>query len=352
MITYANICYIEFFMQTKETKVIKITDKNSEETLTSAANMLKRGGLVVFPTETVYGLGANVFNEEALKEIFSAKGRPADNPLIVHISDQSEMKLLADNVSDLQQKLMDEFWPGPLTIIFQKKKDISHIVSGGSSTIAVRMPSHPIAQELIRQSSAPIAAPSANISGRPSSTTGEDAYKDLIGKVDMIIDAGQSDIGVESTVIKIEGDNIYILRPGAVTKEMIKKAAQSASVLFATASDDLKSSPGTRYKHYGPNAELILEEASKMEALALSLKKEGKAVGIITTDKNKNLFKIYEPNVFSLGDENNLEQISQLLYSALRFFDSHKVDVILCASFPKEGLGTAIMDRLTRAAGN
>ena len=194
-----------------QTEIIKITDQNSKEILNKAANIIKSGGLVVFPTETVYGLGANVFDEKALAKIFSAKGRPSDNPIIVHISEKNQLEELVNNITENQKKLIETFWPGPLTIIFEKKDTISNIVSGGLPTIAIRMPSNIFAQELIQLTGVPIAAPSANISGRPSGTTGEHIYEELTGKVDMIIDAGFSDIGVESTVVKINKGQILIL---------------------------------------------------------------------------------------------------------------------------------------------
>ncbi|OGI89141.1 threonylcarbamoyl-AMP synthase [Candidatus Nomurabacteria bacterium RIFCSPLOWO2_01_FULL_40_15] len=334
-----------------QTEILKLTDSNRKEVLEKASLIIKNGGLVVFPTETVYGLGASVYNEEAIKKIFKAKGRPSDNPIIVHIAKEEQLQELTDDVSPIQQKLMDSFWPGPLTIIFKKKQNISSIVSGGLSSIAIRMPSHSFARELIARAGVPIAAPSANISGRPSGTKGVHLFEDLMEKVDMIIDAGLSQIGIESTVVRVEGDSVFILRPGAVTEEMLKKVVVPARVIFTEKKNMLNSSPGTRYKHYAPCARLILEVASKILERATSLQKEGLAVGIISTNQNKDFFKIYEPNVFSLGDENNLEEISQSLYQALRFFDTHHVDVIVCQSFPEQGLGRAIMDRLIRASG-
>src|SRR3989339_192814 len=239
-----------------QTEIIKITDQNSKEILNKAATIIKSGGLVVFPTETVYGLGANVFDEKALAKIFSAKGRPSDNPIIVHISDEDQLKELVDTVSEQQKKLINAFWPGPLTIVFEKKKEISDIVSGGLPTIAVRMPSNVFAHGLIKLAGVPIAAPSANISGRPSGTTGEHIYDELTGKVNMIVDAGFSDIGVESTVVKINKEQVLILRPGAITKEMLEKVLPLLPVVFAKNKNELQFSPGTKYRHYAPKARL------------------------------------------------------------------------------------------------
>lgn len=333
-----------------QTEIVKITKQNRKEVFKKAGAVIKNGGLVVFPTETVYGLGANVFDEEALKRIFLAKGRPSDNPIIVHINKEEQLKELTSKISKNQEKLIRAFWPGPLTIIFEKKKTISDVVSGGLSTIAVRMPSHFVARELLSLAGVPIAAPSANISGRPSGTTGKHVYDELKGKVEMILDAGFSDIGVESTVIKINSNSALILRPGAITKEMLEKVLFPLPVLFASEKKDLESSPGTRYKHYAPKAKLEILPKEKIEKRAKMLKEKKLKVGIISTRQDKNNFKKYLPNVFVLGDENNLEKISQKLYDALRFFDTRDVDIILCQSFPKEGLGVAIMDRLERAS--
>ncbi len=332
-----------------QTEIVKITEQNSKEVLSKAANIIKNGELVVFPTETVYGLGANVFDEKALAKIFLAKGRPSDNPIIVHVGEKEQLKKLTDNVSENQKKLIDAFWPGPLTIIFEKKKDISNIVSGGLPTIAVRMPSNIFAHELIKLAGVPIAAPSANISGRPSGTTGQDIYDDLSGEIEMIIDTGPSNIGVESTVVKINDDSLLILRPGKITKEMIEKVI-SLSVVFAKNKNDLQASPGTKYRHYAPKAKLEIVSKKEMKNQAEILKNKNLKVGIMATEQNKNLFEKYLPNIFVLGDENNLEEISKNLYSALRFFDARDVDVILCQKFLSKGLGVAIMDRLERAS--
>ncbi len=315
------------------TEIIKITEQNREGVVGKAGKIIKNGGLVVFPTETVYGLGANVFNEDALAKIFTAKGRPSDNPLIVHVCNQNQLIQLTDYVSPLEQKLIDKFWPGPLTIIFSKKKEISKLVSGGLDTIAVRMPSFPVARELIEFSGVPIAAPSANTSGRPSSTTGAIAFNDLMGKVDMIIEAGESEIGVESTVIRVGMESVSILRPGAVTKEMLEEIVKPLPVVLASGRHDLEASPGTRYKHYAPKATLEIVKKENLEKRRDELLRAGEKVEII------------------LEKEKSLGEVSQNLYSALRYFDTHQVDVILVPEFPREGLGVAIMDRLSRAAG-
>ena len=311
-----------------QTETIKLTKENRQRTLNRAASIIKSGGLVVFPTETVYGLGANVFDEEALKKIFIAKGRPSDNPIIVHIATVEQLQELTDNISSLEQKLIDTFWPGPLTIIFKKRKNISKVVSGGLPTIAVRMPSHPFARDLILVAGVPIAAPSANISGRPSGTIGEHIFVDLEGRVNMIINAGSSDIGLESTVVRVNKNNISILRPGAVTHEMLEKFAP---VSFASDKKELQASPGTRYRHYAPKAKLeILESKDALEKRLEDLRKKNIKVGILS--------------------RRDLKDTAKNLYRDLRALDAQGVDVILCESFPEEGLGVAIMDRLKRAA--
>lgn len=331
------------------TEIVKIEEGENETVLEKAASIIKSGGLVVFPTETVYGLGANALDTIAVAKIFEAKGRPNDNPLIVHIADKDQLNFLVESFSEIEQKLMDKFWPGPLTLVLPKKKEISKLVSGGLDTVAVRWPKFKIAVDLISKSGVPIAAPSANISGRPSSTEGGVAYEDLMGKVDMIIEAGKSQIGLESTVVKVTPENMLILRPGAVTKEMLEEVAGSLPVIFASNLQDLESSPGTKYKHYAPLAKLEIIEGDMMER-AQKLESEGQKIGIITTTNNKNIFSKFEPYVFDLGEKANLEEISQSIYSALRFFDYHPVDIILCETFPNVGLGAAIMDRLTRAS--
>jgi len=334
-----------------KTKISKITKKNSKKILKEASNIIKEGGLVVFPTETVYGLGADIFNKKALLKIFSAKGRPSDNPIITHIGRKEQLKeLLTNSISSLEQKLIDNFWPGPLTIIFKKKDIVSSIVSGGLNTIAVRMPSNIFAREFINLSNTPIAAPSANTSGRPSGTRIKDIYNDLFNKVDMIIDAGESKIGVESTVVKINKNQVLILRPGAVTKKMLEKILFPMPVIFAKDKNELLVSPGTKYKHYAPKAKLEIFPKEEIKSKAKTLKDKGLKVGILATKQNKNVLDKYLSDIFTIGDENNLEEISQNLYKALRFFDTHKVDIILCQSFPLEGLGVAIMDRLNRAS--
>lgn len=316
-----------------DTEILKLTKENENSTVAKAAEVIKKGGLVVFPTETVYGLGANALDEEAARKIFEAKGRPADNPLIVHIAEKNDLENIAEEISPIHEKLMKKFWPGPLTLVFKKKKNISNIVSGGLDTVAVRIPRDKFARDLIKKSGFPIAAPSANTSTRPSSTSGEHVYRDLEGKVDMIIDAGFSEIGLESTVVKVEKDLVLILRPGAVTKEMLEEAVYPSVVLFTGDANDLRASPGTRYKHYAPKAKLeIWNSKEEVENRKAELEKENKKVAVLKWQ--------------------NAEKAAKNLYRDLRNADARSADVILCESFGEEGIGAALMDRLRKATEN
>jgi len=313
-----------------KTAIIKLSAKNRGKAAARAAQLIQSGQLVVFPTETVYGLGASVDDEKALKKIFKAKGRPSDNPIIVHVATLKQLPLLAHRPSLLEQKIIKKFWPGPLTIILKKKRRISSLVSGGLPTIAIRMPSHPFARSLILKANVPIAAPSANISGRPSGTLGRHLFEDLSGRVDLIVDAGPSGLGLESTVIKIEKDKILILRPGAVTREMLKKVS-GREVVFAKSEKDLQSSPGTRYRHYAPRAKLeIFKDTRALKRRLAILKKKNKKVGILRKRK--------------------LKETAKNLYRDLRALDARGVDIILAGAYPTQGLGAAIMDRLRRAS--
>jgi len=333
-----------------KTALIKLTEINKEEALSRAAEVIKSGGLVVFPTETVYGLGADATDDEALNKIFEAKGRPRDNPIIVHIASPEELRELTNEVYAIEEELIQNFWPGPLTIIFNKKESVSLVLSGGLETVAVRMPAYPFAREMVLRAGVPVGAPSANTSGRPSGTTGLHVLEDLYGKVDLIIDDGPSDIGVESTVVKVSNDKILILRAGAITKEMIEGALPGHEVVFALDKKDLDASPGTRYRHYAPHAKLeVISSVEEMLQRGELLVDSAEKVGILCTEENKKYFKSYE-NVFVLGSRNNLSEISKNLYTGLRFFDFREVSYILCESFQKEGIGAAIMDRLNKAS--
>ena len=322
-----------------------------------AAEIIKKGGTVIFPTETVYGLGANGLDEEACKKIFQAKGRPSDNPLILHISSMEQLDKIVKEIPESARKLADKFWPGPLTIIFEKSPIVGDIISAGLNTVAVRMPNNEIALELIRLSGCPIAAPSANTSGKPSPTNVDHVIEDMNGRVDMIIDGGQCNIGLESTVLDLTGDCPTILRPGGVTKEQIQEVLGSCEYdIYLIKSDEniVPKSPGQKYRHYSPKAELILYKGSlsnMVDNIVEDCKRYqdiGKKVGILATEQTKNTYE--NGTVLVVGDREKPSTIANKLFHVLREFDSLGVDIILAESFENVGLGKAIMNRIEKAA--
>lgn len=345
------------------TKRIILKDKEHPdlEQLIEPAKILREGGLVAFPTETVYGLGANALNEEAAKKIYEAKGRPSDNPLIAHIADFDDLLPLVAEVPETGRKLMEAFWPGPLTLIFPKSALVPYGTTGGLDTVAVRMPADPAASALIRLAGVPIAAPSANTSGRPSPTTADHVWQDMNGKIQMIVDGGAVGIGVESTIIDVSGEEPMILRPGAVTREMASKVLGKEIFLDpAITSGPLKAdvrpkAPGMKYKHYAPKADLTLVEGVE-DAVTAAINKlvqeklEAECrVGVICTDET---LKSYPWGmVRSIGSRVHEESIAHNLYAVLREFDDLNADYIFSESFSRNHLGQAIMNRLTKAAG-
>ena len=315
-----------------ETKVAIIKDiKKDIKFIEEAAQVIKNGGIVAFPTETVYGLGANALNENSVKKIFVAKGRPQDNPLIVHVSSK-DVSGLVKKVPEVAEKLINKFWPGPLTIILEKKDIIPNVTSANLNTIGIRMPNSEIALKLIELSEKPIAAPSANISGRPSPTEVERCVEDLNGRVEYIIGGESSDIGVESTIIDCTVNPPMILRPGGITLEMLREIDSNIDIdeaLKSKPNENLKpKAPGMKYRHYA---------------------EKNNDVAILTTDEN--LDKFDKGNVISLGSEKDLSQIAKHLFEALRKCDDMGVKYILCQGFEEKGVGVAIMNRLTKAAG-
>lgn len=330
--------------------------------LKRAADILKNGGLVAFPTETVYGLGANALNEEAAGKIYAAKGRPSDNPLIAHIADFGDLDPLVAEIPEAGRKLMEAFWPGPLTLIFLKSDLVPYGTTGGLDTVAVRMPSDPVAKALIRLAGVPVAAPSANTSGRPSPTTADHVWQDMNGKIDMIVDGGPVGIGVESTIIDVSGDVPMILRPGAVTREMagsvlgfeigLDPAITENGPLNA---DVRPKAPGMKYKHYAPKADLTLVEGQPeaviecINRLAMEKIDAGCRVGIICTEETKAEYPF--GIVRSMGVRAREETIAHNLYAVLREFDDLEADYIFSESFSRDHLGQAIMNRLSKAAG-
>ena len=342
-----------------ETKVAIIKDiKKDIKFIEEAAEIIRNGGTVAFPTETVYGLGANALNEESVKKIFIAKGRPQDNPLIVHVSSK-DISSLVKEVPPIAQELINKFWPGPLTIILEKKDIIPNMTSANLSTIGIRMPNSEIALKLIELSERPIAAPSANISGRPSPTEVERCIDDLNGRVDYIIGGESSDIGVESTIIDCTVNPPMILRPGGITLEMLREIDSNIYIdkaLKSKPSADLKpKAPGMKYRHYAPKANLKIIRGKNEKTIEIITEmlenyiEKNNDVAIITTDENLNKFD--KGNVISLGSEKNLSEIAKNLFEALRKCDDIGVQYILCQGFEEKGVGVAIMNRLSKAAG-
>lgn len=326
----------------------------------TAANLIMKGGLVAFPTETVYGLGADALNADAVLAIFKAKKRPLDNPPIVHVYDVEDVYRLVEEVPVKAEKLMKKFWPGPLTLIFRHSKIVPDITVAGLDTIAIRMPRHNVALALIRESHCPISAPSANLSGKPSPTAAQHVLKDLGGRIDAILDAGPTNIGVESTVLDLTSDPPQVLRPGGMPFEVLKKTLGKVELNPAvTAEKELffeeARSPGVKHKHYAPDAEVVLVEGKlsavpeKINKLIESYRRIGSRVGVLCTDETAEHYSAEV--VRSLGSRSDLAAVAHNLFKLLREFDSEKVDVIVAEGLPIEGLGLAIVNRLRRASG-
>ena len=338
-----------------DTKVVKTT----EEELIEAAAILKKGGLVAFPTETVYGLGADALNEEAARKIYAAKGRPSDNPLIAHIAKKEDIEPLGREIPEAGKKRMDAFWPGPLTLIFPKSGRVPEGTTGGLDTVAVRMPSDPVARRLIELAGTPVAAPSANTSGRPSPTTAEHVHQDMDGRIEMIVDGGPVGIGVESTIVDVTGEIPMVLRPGAITMEMLKKCVGAVEIdpaILGPVSQDFKpKAPGMKYRHYAPKADLTIvsgeteDVVRAINRMAAERESEGLSVGIICTDETRALYPCGV--VRSMGVRARQETIAHNLYAVLREFDDLNADVIYSESFEGGELSQAIMNRLCKAAG-
>lgn len=323
-----------------------------------AARWLQAREPVAFPTETVYGLGADACCDEAVQKIFTAKGRPADNPLIVHVSKRQQLWSwgVAENRSVEAEKLMTAFWPGPLTLILPKGSAVAETVTAGLTTVAVRMPDHPVASALIEESGMPLAAPSANRSGRPSPTRADHVWDDLHGRIAGVLDGGETGIGVESTVLDISGDAPTILRPGGITQEMLKAKGVDARLdPGLLRSQQTPKSPGMKYRHYAPKGELWLVEGEpermrkEIQKRAYAARLEGKNVGILTASE---FLDGYEADqVLSCGSVLDPSSTAKRLYQVLRTFDQAGVDVILSESFSRDKVGAAVMNRLEKAAG-
>jgi len=334
------------------TIIIKMREGLDEKKIKVAAKFIREGKLVAFPTETVYGLGANALDSKAVKRIFEAKGRPADNPLIVHIADFNQVHELAREVPPEVELLAKHFWPGPLTVVLPKRENVPRITTGGLDTVAIRMPAHEIALGLIRASKRPIAAPSANISGKPSPTLAEHVIDDFYGRIECIIDGGETKIGVESTVLDLTTKPPTLLRPGGLPMEEIERVIGKIKIHPAVKGKEvnLAKAPGMKYKHYAPNAQVIVIEGvrekvkGKIMELLMEYKKQGIKVGVMATGD------FYEADAYvNLG--NSEEEIARNLFKALRELDKSGVDIILAEGIEEKGLGLAVMNRLRKAAG-
>ena len=315
---------------------------------------IKGGGLVVFPTETVYGIGANTFNITAVNNIFIAKGRANDNPLIAHISDMDMLSLLTNNIPNIAKKLIDAFWPGPLTIVFDKLDTVPFEVTGGLATVAVRMPSNPIAISIIRAAATPLVAPSANISGRPSGTNVQDICEELEDKVDIIVDGGATDVGIESTVVKIVDDTVVILRPGKITSADIEsigiKCVLDKHIFEKVNEGDVVQSPGMKYKHYAPDARCIMVEGVDDKKVAkireLAQQSSGKVL-ILCVEENVDKYEGFDTLV--MGSNKDYSTIAKNIFSTLRKANGIKPDIIYMEGIDRVGVGISIMNRMVRA---
>lgn len=347
-----------------ETELLNIESVSSEQkaaALRKAGEIIREGGLVAFPTETVYGLGADALNAEAAAKIYAAKRRPSDNPLIVHIHDISQVYEIAEEVPDEAKAVMEKFWPGPLTIILNKKSCVPDGTTGGLHTVAIRMPSHPIARDFIRESGRMIAAPSANTSGRPSPTLASHVYEDMQGRIPLILDGGAVGIGIESTIIDMSTGIPTILRPGYITKDMLEEVLPEVKIDPAVSGRTMKKdvvakAPGMKYRHYAPKADLSIIEGNEEDVVACinhltdEAVAKGLKVGVIATDETKARYA--HADVLSIGSREEEETIAHHLYEVLRDFDDDRVDVIYSEAFYTPKMGQAIMNRLLKAAGH
>ncbi|CAB1254025.1 tRNA(NNU) t(6)A37 threonylcarbamoyladenosine modification; threonine-dependent ADP-forming ATPase [Clostridiaceae bacterium BL-3] len=342
------------------TKIKMIDETNLDEgIIEEAGKIIREGGLVAFPTETVYGLGANALDSRAVKKIFKAKGRPQDNPLIVHIWNIKQIETLTHDIPDIAYRFMKKFWPGPMTVILPKSSIIPDATSASLPSVGIRMPSNIIARKLIEKSGVPIAAPSANISGRPSPTDVERCIEDLNGKVDFILGGEMCQVGVESTVVDCTVTPSCVLRPGGITLEMLRKIDREVYIDPAVMKKPDKNirpkAPGMKYRHYAPNAPVkivngdLKKTIAKINEMVQNYIDENKVVGVIATDETKDFYK--KGLVVSLGSRSNMLSVSKNLFETLRSFDDKKVDIILSEAFEEKGIGVAVMNRLNKSAG-
>ncbi|MFH5836293.1 L-threonylcarbamoyladenylate synthase [Proteiniclasticum sp. C24MP] len=342
-----------------ETIKVNFENRIDMEWIEQGAEIIKRGGVVAFPTETVYGLGADALNQDAVKKIFEAKGRPQDNPLIIHVAD-ADLSAFAQEIPGKAQELMDKFWPGPLTLILKKTDLIPMETSAGLDTVGIRMPSNETAMLLIRASGCPIAAPSANISGKPSPTNFRRCVEDLDGRVDMIIGDGSSIVGLESTIVDYSVHPPRLLRPGYITYDDLLTVDHEIvydEAMTRADEKEIPKAPGMKYRHYAPKAPLtiITGNEGKVEkrilALAENYQNQGKVVGVLAPKEREKMYNKENIRFISLGSEKNSSEIARNLFEGLRTFDDLNVDVILAEGFSEKGVGVAIMNRLKKASG-
>ena len=340
-----------------KTEIIRVNArKPSYAIIRKAANLIRKGEVIAFPTETVYGLGGNALDPSSVSKIYKIKGRPSDNPLIVHIADMSTLRTLVSDIPPKASRIINKFWPGPITLVLKKSRILPEITTGGLNTVAVRMPKNNVALELIKESRAPIAAPSANISGKPSPTNATHVKDDLNGKIKLILDGGSTEIGIESTVIDMTQRTPVILRPGRISKELIedeigKVHSYNSQLGLHRSRININKSPGMKYRHYSPNAQVILVEGTEFNAknkiieLTQKLKSEGKKVCIMTTSKS---LKVNADKVQYMGK--TLDAIARNLFANLREADKNNIDIIIVQGIQYNKAGFAIMNRLKKAA--
>ncbi|GIO12827.1 threonylcarbamoyl-AMP synthase [Cohnella xylanilytica] len=344
--------------------------ERTDDGVREAAAALAAGGVVAFPTETVYGLGGDARNEEAVEKIFAAKGRPSDNPLIVHLASAADAEALASAVSPLERKLMERFWPGPLTLVLPVRPGaVSPRVTAGLDTVAVRVPGHELARRLIAASGCPVAAPSANRSGRPSPTRADHVLEDLNGRIDGVLDGGPTGVGLESTVVRVLGGAIHVLRPGGITAEQLRAAAGDEAAVAAEPSPaggsgaaaaeaeaEAPRSPGVKYTHYAPRGEMALVTGrdpalvrAAVQQAADAERDRGRRVGILACAEHAGAYRA--DAVLSLGPRAEPELAARALYAALRECDERGIEFILAEGYPEDGIGAALMNRMRKAAG-
>jgi L-threonylcarbamoyladenylate synthase len=343
-----------------KTLVLRVDPQNPEmKKIQKAADFIRKGGLVAFPTETVYGLGADALNSKAVLKVFRAKKRPLDNPPIVHVCDVESVRRLVEETSFVAEKLMREFWPGPLTLIFKRSSIVPEVTVAGLDTIAIRMPRHNVALALIRKSRRPISAPSANLAGKPSPTSAKHVLDDLDRRIDAVLDAGPTEIGVESTVLDLTVDPPQVLRPGGISFEALKKSLSNVELNPVVTAEkalpvEKARSPGVKHKHYAPDADVVVVEGElstvieKIKELSADYEQLGSTVGVLCTDETRRRYKASV--VKSLGSREDLAGIAHDLFKLLREFDAENVDVVIVEGLPIEGLGLAVVNRLRRAA--